>query len=1145
MAVLNNTGIRMGASGAGAGGATGYQVANSLRFNSDDSTDLSWTPSAGDRNTWTFSCWVKRAGLGTNDSIFEVNGAAVVATNLQLIFHNGDYISVDYGGDFYLKTDALYRDSSAFYSIVLAVDTNQATDTNRMKLYVNGSQVTDFDQTNYPSRYDDLAINSAAEHFIGGVSSSYFDGLISDVNFVDGLQLDHTSFAEEDEDTGQWVPKEYTGSYGTNGFHLKFDNTSDLGEDSSGNDNDWTATNLIGSITSLPCVEFDGTGDFLSLASSTDFGLVEGDWTVECYAYITGTNGTGRLWYLEGNASNIDGVYFSDTNMSMGTTGVWSVGDGTGADYAQNKWIHVAVCHDSTNMRMYIDGVQSLTTTNNFYNASSKTLTLMSTDNGSFSGLGEGFISNFRVIKGTALYTSDFTIPATPLTNVTNTKLLCCQSDSSATTDNSDSSHTITANGDAAATTKSDDATTLDLLADSPSTYDDEGNGVGNYCTLNPLDKYSGLTLSNGNLNLDHSSGGSIPCCRSTIGMSSGKWYFEVTRGSGTYGTMGICTADTDLYYYAGRDANAVGGYEIYTENDSKWAGGDGGTSGYLTEDWDTDGDVASCYFDADNGTIGFMVNGTDMGTAYSGIDTTKTYFFQCGSEGTELDANFGQRAFAYTPPTGYKALNTFNLDPLIDDPSAHFNVKLYDGDDATSNPITELGFSPDFVWIKNRDQDEVHVLKDTVRGVESALYSNSDSAEDTGSTYSDRFPSFDADGFTVGSTHTGTNSDGDEFVAWCWNAGSSNTSVSAGDLNSSVYDQSETWSDEATISSGGAASGKPLTNGFDGSTSTLFEGDTTGATVTIPVSATISAGGVRVYAGVTSSTPMVVLIKNGVTTEETITSSTGWWHASSSYAGAITSLVISRTSRAPEFKAVEVNGKILTDDNVTPPSVPSIASTYRANPTAGFSIVSYTGDDGSSATVGHGLNAEIGMFMVKNREAAGDDWIVYHKALGATKRLKLNEYDDADTDSSQFNDTEPTTSVFTVGSYQNINDDYDYIAYCWSEVEGYSKFGSYAGNDSADGTYIYLGFKPALLIIKKTNANDGWMMYDNKREPTNLNDNRLQADSSDDEYEGSVIGLDFLSNGFKLRTADDDTNDGDYIYCAWAETPFKYSNAK
>ncbi len=118
-------------------------------------------------------------------------------------------------------------------------------------------------------------------------------------------------------------------------------------------------------------------------------------------------------------------------------------------------------------------------------------------------------------------------------------------------------------------------------------------------------------------------------------------------------------------------------------------------------------------------------------------------------------------------------------------------------------------------------------------------------------------------------------------------------------------------------------------------------------------------------------------------------------------------------------------------------------------------------------------------------------------------------------------------------------------MAYCWSEVPGYSKFGSYLGNNSTDGTYVNLGFKPALLIIKRTDANDGWMMYDNKREPTNPNDSRLQADVNDDEYEGNAARLDFLSNGFKLRNTDNDTNNGDYLFCAWAESPFKYSNAR
>lgn len=182
-------------------------------------------------------------------------------------------------------------------------------------------------------------------------------------------------------------------------------------------------------------VSFDGDSTcFITVPSSTDFGLVAQDWTVECYAYIEEMVGSyGRLWYLEGSSSaDIDGVYFSNTHMSMGSTNLWSIGDGTGGEYRRNKWMHVAVCHDSTNIRLYIDGIEALTSTNDFYNSSSKKLTLMSTNNGSYAGGGRGFISNFRIVNGTALYTSNFTPPTEPLTNITNTKLLCCQSNTSA-----------------------------------------------------------------------------------------------------------------------------------------------------------------------------------------------------------------------------------------------------------------------------------------------------------------------------------------------------------------------------------------------------------------------------------------------------------------------------------------------------------------------------------------------------------------------------------------------------------------------------------------------------------------------------------------------------------------------------------------
>ena len=160
---------------------------------------------------------------------------------------------------------------------------------------------------------------------------------------------------------------------------------------------------------------FDGSGDYLQLSSSTDFGLVEQDWTVEVWYYSTGITGShGRLWYLEGSSSaNIDGVYHSATNMSMGTTGVWSVGDGTGGDFRADTWNHIAVVHDSTNIRMYINGIQSLTSSGNFSNYSTKKLNIMTTDNNSFAGQSKGYLNDFRIYNGLAKYTSNFTPTST------------------------------------------------------------------------------------------------------------------------------------------------------------------------------------------------------------------------------------------------------------------------------------------------------------------------------------------------------------------------------------------------------------------------------------------------------------------------------------------------------------------------------------------------------------------------------------------------------------------------------------------------------------------------------------------------------------------------------------------------------------
>ena len=218
-----------------------------------------------------------------------------------------------------------------------------------------------------------------------------------------------------------------------------------------------------------------------------------------------------------------------------------------------------------------------------------------------------------------------------------------------------------------------------------------------------------------------------------------------------------------------------------------------------------------------------------------------------------------------------------------------------------------------------------------------------------------------------------------------------------------------------------------------------------------------------------------------------------------------------------------------------------SITSTVSANTTSGFSIVSYTGT-GSVATVGHGLGSAPKMIIVKRLDSA-EAWPVDCRQLGGT--LYLNETGTLQSyaDASPFPSTAPTSTVFSVGSAPNGNaSGSPMIAYCFAEKKGFSKFGSYTGNGSTDGTFVYTGFKPALFIAKKTSAIGYWSISDNKRLGYNPENKRLYPNSSDSE---ETFAYDFLSNGVKLRNTTDTNNGsgGTYIYMAFASEPLVGSN--
>ena len=313
----------------------GYEIDNSLRFNDGDSSKLTFTPGgAGDRDTFTFSFWVKRGVLGTGQRIFSA-GTSIGTNNnnvSSLLFESNDTLKFfgEVGGSasFTLQTNRLFRDPSAWYHIVVAVDTEDGTAANRIKLYVNGVQESSFSTATYMNQNTDTFFNAANLHNISYAGGGGFvDGYLAEFHHIDGTQVAPTEFGEVD-DNGVWIPKAYTGAYGTNGFYLEFKETgtdadaSGMGADTSGNDNHFAPTNLAATdvTTDTPTNNFatanplsgfgeadlkegncllDAGGDIL--APST-IGFSSGKWYMEMKSTITA--GTGNR--------KVVGIYSSD-----------------------------------------------------------------------------------------------------------------------------------------------------------------------------------------------------------------------------------------------------------------------------------------------------------------------------------------------------------------------------------------------------------------------------------------------------------------------------------------------------------------------------------------------------------------------------------------------------------------------------------------------------------------------------------------------------------------------------------------------------------------------------------------------------------------------------------------------------------------
>ena len=303
--------------------SSGYNIANSCRFNSGDSAYMHITYSGGASNlkTYTVSFWVKRAKLGARQSIFN-NTDAGGQDGVYYDFYADDTLAfLDYGTGSYLtprfETTQVFRDTSAWYHIVYAVDTTQSTEANRVKIYVNGTRVTAFDVENYPDEDADTLWNRADKLSIGTYTAggNYFGGYLAEVVHIDGSQLAPTSFGEFDEDSGIWKPIDVSElTFGDNGFYLDFEDSGDLDDDESGEGNDFTAVNLAATdqTTDTPTNNF-ATANPLDVRQGATFS--EGNCKIV-------TNSSNRN-YVISTIGVTSGKWYCEAKITDGNTNAW------------------------------------------------------------------------------------------------------------------------------------------------------------------------------------------------------------------------------------------------------------------------------------------------------------------------------------------------------------------------------------------------------------------------------------------------------------------------------------------------------------------------------------------------------------------------------------------------------------------------------------------------------------------------------------------------------------------------------------------------------------------------------------------------------------------------------------------------------
>ena len=1147
MSVIGSN-ILAGASGVA--GAAEFKIERSLRFNSGDSAYLSKTPtSAGNRRTWTWSGWIKRCSTGSYQAFFS---SWQDSTNFHHFrFRNDEKfetrLQVSGSDKLRLITDQVFRDFSAWYHVVFAYDSTQSTASNRAKLYINGSQVTDFSTETYPSQNDDSYVANTTAHYIGqrGDNNFYHDGMMADCYLIDGSALSPTSFGAFDNN-GVWQAAAYSGTYGTNGFHLDFsDNSSDaaLGYDAAGSNN-WTVNNLTATqgtaYQGFDVITYSGNGSsnysIGGLGFQPDFVWIKSRDMARSHMLFDSVRGIYKRLYSNGdNSEDSDSstlISFNSNGFTVNTNSAVNVNN---ENYVAWCWKAGGTASSNT------DGtITSQVSANTDYGFSIV----------SYTGTGSSETVGHGLNAAPAIYII---------------KRRDASADWQVSTTAIDGSHDY-----------------LDL--NNNIAKQDSGRTAP---TSSVFSTGSGTTLN--------ANGGTyIAYCWSEV---SGFSKFGSYSGSGASGKT-LTGFGFKARWILIKNTSAAQNWFLY---DTK-RGPDSANNDVLRPNMDSAELQSSVTIDFD--ADGITLNSSDAAVNASG----NTYIYAAFAESPEA----GDIDSLIDTPTDYEADSGNNggnyctMKPL--DNGQGTQPTFSNGNLETENTGSDTTWASSRGTIGMKTGK--YYFEWTNRYAGGGLYGIANAAASTnpvgtgtgGWTWGGQNRYFNG---SSGGTGLSSNHAVGDVIQIAFDA---DTGKLWFGRNNTFYDSS--WgttgdpgagTNNTTSVTTGVDYFPALANlgssGASNADSSAFNAGQRPFTYTPPTG----------YVSLCTENLSDPTIADGSTSMDVST----WTGTDTSAANTITGLKFSpdliwSKSRSHAYNnqlvdSVRGGNKSLTSNattaevtdeqygyidtfnsdgfTTTPGSGDNdyyngtgktyvawawdagsstvsntdggITSSVRVNQTAGFSIVTYTGV--ATANVGYGFGHGLGktpeMVIIKNRDAT-TNWVVNHVAFGTSGNiLELNSTGAQANGHGCFDSQQGNSTVVGIrnDSRVNANGD-DYLALCFTSVAGYSAFGSYTGNGSSNGPFVYTGFRPAFILIKVySGGTSNWHIFDKTRSSANAMNLTLFPDLSNAEATETANLIDALSNGFKVRGAGNGTNASSdvYIWAAFSEHPFKTARAR